>query len=328
MHIRPNSATESAARPIAGNTAGNTAGNATRLATRNATADLAGWRDWLTLTKPEITFLVTISSLAGFILGSGDAIAGWTLLWAMIGIPLTSAGGAVLNHVIEREHDAVMKRTAKRPIPAGRIQPDHAMWFGLGLVAAGLGVLCPLTNPLTGVLAALTVVLYLFVYTPLKRRSTLNTLVGTIPGALPALGGWTAATGGFGWGGWALFGVLLCWQMPHFFSLAWMYRQDYARAGYEMLPVAEPDGRSLVRQTVAFSVGMIGFSVVPVLLGISGAAYLAAALLLGAWFMLPVMRFACTRSVQHARGVLKASVMYIPLLLAAIVIDRLLALGV
>ncbi|MDA0378486.1 MAG: heme o synthase [Bacteroidetes bacterium] len=296
----------------------------TRTLDAPALATPAPWRDWLTLTKPEITFLVTISSLAGFILASTGSVDGWTLLWAMIGIPLTSAGGCVLNQVMEHGYDAGMKRTAHRPLPAGRIRVEHAKWYGLGLLATGLGILCPLTNPLTGVLAAFTVALYLWVYTPLKRRSTWNTLVGTIPGALPVLGGWTAATGQLGAGGWALFGVLLCWQMPHFFSLAWMYRKDYGNSVFLMLPSSDEGGNRTARQMVGYTLLMIAFSITPVLLGLSSWTYLAGALLLGLWFLRPVGRFWFTRSVQDARSVLKASVLYIPLLLGAIILDRLL----
>ncbi len=280
-------------------------------------------RDWVTLTKPEITFLVMISSLAGFVLASGDAIDGWRLVWTIVGITFASAGGCALNQYIERDFDAGMKRTASRPIPAGRITPESARWFGALLVLAGVAILCPLTNPLTGVMAAATVALYLWVYTPLKRKTHLNTIVGTIPGALPILGGWTAASGTFGWGGWVLFGVLVCWQMPHFLSLAWMYRKDYEKGKFVMLPLNDPDGIATARQTLGFSLGMIGFSVLPVVLGLSGWAYLIGALVLGAWFMIPVTRFFKTLSVVHARKVLKASVLYIPLLLTAIVVDRL-----
>ena len=286
-------------------------------------AGAATWKDWLSLTKPEITFLVTISSLAGFILGSVGSVDGWTLLWAMIGIPLTSAGGCALNQYLESDLDADMKRTAQRPIPASRIQADHAKWDGLGVLAAGLGILCPLTNPLTGVMAAFTVALYLWVYTPMRRRSTWNTLVGTIPGALPVLGGWTAATGNLGIGGWILFGVLLAWQMPHFFSLAWMYRKDYGNSAFLMLPSSDKQGDRTARQMIGFTLVMIVFSVLPVVVGLSSWVYLAGALTLGIWFLLPVGRFWYTRSVKDARAVLKASVMYIPLLLAAIILDRL-----
>lgn len=291
--------------------------------TLSATIQKATFRDWLMLTKPEITFLVTISALAGFVLASPDGIDGWTLLWAMIGIPLTSAGGCAMNHWLERDLDGEMKRTAARPLPSGRIRPEAGAWFGMLLIGAGLGILCPLTNPLTGVLAAVTVALYLFVYTPLKRKTTLNTLVGTIPGALPVLGGWTAASGTLGPAGWALFAVLVCWQMPHFYSLAWMYRKDYGRAGYVMLTVNDESGRRTAFHMLAWTVGMIAFSVLPVVLGAVGLWYGAFALLLGAWFLRPVLEFRADRSALQARVVLKASVMYIPLLLGAIVIDRL-----
>jgi protoheme IX farnesyltransferase len=267
---------------------------------------------------------VTISSLAGFVMASTGGVDGWTLFWAMIGIPLTSAGGCALNQVLEVELDARMKRTANRPLPSGRIDVSHATWFAVGLIAAGVGILCPLTNPLTGVMAAMTVALYIWVYTPLKRKSTWNTLVGTIPGALPILGGWTAASGDVGAGGWALFGVLLCWQMPHFFALAWMYRKDYGESPFLMLPSGDEQGTRTALQMIVFSVLMIVFSVLPVSLGLSGMAYLVGALLLGGWFMVHVGRFWLTRSVQHARAVLKGSVMYIPLLLMAIILDRLL----
>ncbi len=184
---------------------------------------------------------------------------------------LTSAGGCALNQVLEADLDASMKRTANRPIPAGRIGINQAKWFSLLLIGAGVGILCPLTNPLTGVMAAMTVALYIWVYTPLKRKSTWNTLVGTLPGALPVLGGWTAASGSLGAGGWALFGVLLCWQMPHFFALAWMYRKDYQASPFLMLPSSDPergsdstaDGRVLARHDCLF-----GRSCVPRTIGL------------------------------------------------------------
>jgi protoheme IX farnesyltransferase len=283
----------------------------------------AHWKDYLILTKPEITFLVTISALAGFLLGTTGAVDGWRLAWLLVGTALTSAGGGVLNHCLEHRYDAQMHRTASRPIPAGRIAPRTAFGFGLVLVAVGLGLLCPLTNPLTGVLAALTVGLYLFAYTPLKRITAWNTVVGTIPGALPALGGFTAATGALGAGGWALFAILVLWQFPHFFSLAWMYRKDYARGGFAMLPVIQPSGQMMAVQMVLSTVLLILASGVPVGLGLLGGGYLAGALLLGGWFLWPVLVFYRSRTTQDARRVLKASVVYIPLLVLLIVLDRL-----
>lgn len=281
------------------------------------------WKDYWTLTKPEISFLVMISSVAGFVLGSPDTFDGWRLLFTVLGVTLTSGGSGVLNHYLERGLDGRMRRTAKRPLATGRIAPESARAFGMLLVAAGLAILCPLTNPLTGVLAALTVVLYLYVYTPLKRLTKYNTLVGTLPGALPALGGYTAATNTLGAGGWALFAILLCWQMPHFFALAWMYRKDYARAGYRMLPVVEPDGRSTARQTLLYTALLFGAGTLPFVAGAAGLPYLAGAVLLGLWFLRPAIAFFRTRSVQDARRVLMASILYIPLLVILIIVDRL-----
>lgn len=279
-------------------------------------------RDYLTLTKPEISFLVTISALAGFLLGAPGAFNGWTLFFLLIGVALTSAGACVLNHYVEMDLDAQMKRTATRPLPSGRLAPKAARNFGYVLVAAGVGLLCPLTNPLTATLAGLTVVLYLYVYTPLKRKTTLNTLIGTIPGALPALGGWTAATGSIGGSGLAIFAVLAFWQMPHFFSLAWMYRKDYGRGGYAMLPVVKPDGQATAFQTVAYTVALIGASIVPTLLGNTGLLYAGAAFVLGLWFLRPTITFYRTRTVHDARRVLKASIVYIPMLVLLILLDR------
>ena len=256
-------------------------------------------------------------------LGGSAAVDWLTLMWTLIGVTLTSAGGCALNHYLERELDLQMKRTASRPLPAGRIAPGSALRFGLFLVAAGVGLLCPLTNPLTGILAAATVALYLFVYTPLKRVSTWNTFVGTLPGALPALGGYTAATGTFGMAGWAFFAVLICWQLPHFYALAWMYRSDYARGGHQMLSVAAPDGRSLRFQVVLFSVLMVAASLVPFLIDAAGLIYAAGALLIGIWFFVPVARFHHQMTGVAARGLLKATVYYIPLLVLLIVVDRL-----
>lgn len=278
--------------------------------------------DYLSLTKPEITFLVTLSALAGFILASGDDLDGFRLLWTLIGIPLVAAGGAALNHLAEIEFDATMKRTSARPLPAGRILPHRAKWFGIGLVTLGLSILCPLANPLTGVLGALSVLLYLYVYTPLKRITPYNTLVGAIPGALPALGGWTAATGSLGPGGWAIFALLLFWQMPHFMALAWMYRKDYDRAGYRMWSIGDEKGRLTATIMVGFTALMFMSSFLPVLLSLAGVVYLIGAILLAGWFTLPVLRFCRSKSVQDARKVLKASVLYIPLLLLLIVADR------
>ena len=285
-------------------------------------------RTWLLgcweLTKPEITFQVTLSALAGYLMGTWDALDGWHLAGTLLGTALTAAGVGTLNHYFERDFDAAMRRTARRPLPSGRVSPATARYLGMLLVFAGIGLLCPVANALTAALAILTVLLYLYVYTPLKRRTKYNTLIGTIPGALPALGGWTAATGNLALGGWTLFAILAVWQMPHFLSLAWMYRKDYERAHYQMLPVVEPDGHSTALQTLAFTALLIPLGLGPYLVGIAGPVYLIGALLLGLYFLRPALVFYRTRQVQDARRVLRASIVYIPAWTGLIVLDWLL----
>ena len=280
-------------------------------------------RDYWELTKPEISLVVVLSSVAGFFLGSPEQVNWMTLTWLVIGGLMTSGGVGALNQYFERDFDRSMRRTANRPIPAGRVSPLAASRFGILLVIGGVALLCPLTNPLTGILAALTALLYVFVYTPLKRKTTLNTIIGTLPGALPALGGWTAATGNLRPEGWILFGVLVAWQMPHFLSLAWMYRKDYARAGMKMTPSVS-GLRSTMVQTIGFSVVLLPLGVLPWVVGLTGPAYGIGALLLGGYFLLPVYRFWRRPTSHTARRVLLASVAYIPLLLLILIADRLL----
>lgn len=284
-------------------------------------------RDYFELTKPEITLLVALSAVAGFILAPNAAFDILRFIVLIVGVCLTSAGASVLNHWLERDMDGRMKRTMSRPLPAGRISPDAARNLGTVLIAAGVGLLCPLTNPLTGALALAAALLYIFVYTPLKRVTAWNTLVGTLPGALPALGGWTAATGSIGWGGVAMFGILAAWQMPHFLSLAWMYRKDYERGGYVMLPVRDPDGRSTVRQTLGYTALLVALSFAPNVLGLTGWLYAAGAACLGAWSLYAAVDFYRTYSVQDARRVLRISIVYIPALVLALLLDRILVGG-
>jgi protoheme IX farnesyltransferase len=277
--------------------------------------------DYWTLTKPEISFLVTVSAFAGFLLGSPDGLAWVPLVATLAGVALCAGGVGILNHVAEIDLDARMKRTADRPLPAGRLDAAQAKRVGVGLVAAGVGVICPLANPLTALLAALTAALYVWVYTPLKRVTKWNTLVGTVPGALPALGGYTAATGALGAGGWALFGILACWQMPHFLSLAWMYRKDYARGDYAMLPVVEPSGDSTAAQMIGFTALLLAVSTLPTVVGAAGWLYLLGAVPLGLWFLRSTLAFHTRRTGAAARRVLKASIVYIPVLVALIGVD-------
>ncbi len=277
--------------------------------------------DYWELTKPEIALLVMISALAGFLLGSPAGVDAWQLGFTLLGTGLSSAGGGVLNHYVERSHDALMRRTAKRPLPAGRIVPSRALAYGIFLVLSGLALLA-LVNLITVSLAALTVALYIFVYTPLKRKTSLNTLVGAVPGALPGLGGFAAATGTLGTGGWLLFLILALWQMPHFLSLAWMYRKDYARARYVMGTVVDPDGRSTARQALLYTGGLCLAALLPTVAGLTGWVYLAGAVVLGFWFLLPAVAFYRARTVREARRILSSSILYIPLLVVLIFVDR------
>ncbi|PSQ96264.1 MAG: protoheme IX farnesyltransferase [Bacteroidetes bacterium SW_9_63_38] len=297
-----------------------TAVSASDRAIRSRSVGEALW-DYLVLAKPEISSVVTMSAFAGFLLGSPAGLDGWTLLWTMLGVALCAGGVGVLNHVLERRYDAQMKRTADRPLPAGRVDTDRARTFGILLACAAVGLLCPLVNVITAVIAALTAALYLFVYTPLKRVTKWNTLIGTVPGALPALGGYTAATGQPGPGGWAVFGILACWQMPHFLSLAWMYRNDYSRGDYAMLPVVEPDGDSTAAQMIGFAALLIPLSVLPTLVGSAGWIYGAGVVPLGLWFLWTTIVFNGERTGQKARRVLKVSVLYVPALVALLMVD-------
>ena len=280
--------------------------------------------DYVSLIKPEITFLVTISAFAGYLLGVEEEWHLPRLVALLVGVACSSGGGATLNHFIERDKDARMKRTDQRPLPAGRIRPLAALLFGSVLSLTGVLTLLAFTNPLTALLAGLTIFLYVLLYTPLKTRTKYNTLVGTIPGALPALGGWTAATGTLGTGGWIVFAILVIWQLPHFFALAWMYRKDYARAGFRMLPVMEPDGRSTAQQVLASSLLLLGACALPYFAGLAGVMYLAGAVAVSAWLVGASMRFYRTLSNASARRVLKASIVHIPAIVLLLMIDRLL----
>jgi protoheme IX farnesyltransferase len=288
-----------------------------RLETRTRLVDL--WD----LIKPEITFLVGISSLAGFFLAGGASVDIGLLASTLTGVMLASAGGGMLNHLIERDLDSKMKRTATRPLAARRVSPLFAGIAGSILILAGIGILMVQVNTLTALLAAATAFGYLCVYTPLKTRTKYNTIVGCVPGALPALGGWTAATGEVGAGGLVLFAILFAWQMPHFLSLAWMYRRDYERAQFAMLPVLEPDGRSTGVQTLLFTIVVVALSLIPFAIGLTGLFYLVMVIAVGLYFVKASLQFYRSLANSDARKVLLASVVYVPVLVAAILLDQL-----
>ena len=279
--------------------------------------------DYFSLSKPEITFLVTISAIAGFILGTTGDISLPTFIGLIIGVAMSSAGGAAFNHYIERDKDAEMRRTDNRPLPSGRVKPVNVLILASLISVAGIAILLIFCNLLTSALAGLTIVLYIFLYTPLKQHTKYNTIVGTIPGALPALGGWTAATGSIGLGGLVIFSILLIWQLPHFLALAWMYRKDYDRAGFKMLPVVEPEGRSTANQMLISAVLLLIISLLPSAMGLTGMIYSIGVLIIGIWLVAMCVVFYRTMSNQDARRVLKASVIHIPVLVVLLIIDRL-----
>ena len=232
------------------------------------------------------------------------------------------AGSSALNHVIERDLDALMTRTANRPVPAGRIPAEAALVFGVVLAVAGLLELALAVNLLTALLGAVALAGYIFLYTPLKRVSPLAMIVGAVPGALPPVMGWAAVSEGLAAGAWVLFGILFLWQLPHFLAIAWMCREDYARAGFPMLPVVDPDGRSTARQMILFGVALLAMSLLPSALGLTGATYTLGAIVLGLFFLGVCVAFALSHSTAAARRVLLVSVVYLPAVLAVMVLDR------
>jgi protoheme IX farnesyltransferase len=279
-------------------------------------------RDFLELTKPRITVLILICTAVGFAFGSPGALHFSLLVHALLGTALMASGTAALNQWYEADSDAKMRRTNKRPIPAGRIEPVYALAFGAWLSMTGFGELWFQTNPLAAVLGLFTLATYIGVYTPLKRRSAVCTTVGALPGAMPPLIGYAAANGRLDAEALALFLILFVWQFPHFYAIAWMYREDYARGGIRMLPVIEPDGESTARRIVACSLLLIPISLVPHLLGMTGSLYVAAAIVAGLILLYFGVRLGRERSLAGARHVLLASVLYLPALLAAMVLDR------
>jgi len=277
---------------------------------------------YLELTKPRITFLIVLTSAAGFALASGARIDYVALLRAMLGIALLSSGIATINQYMERDLDALMRRTANRPLPSGRLLPWEALAFGVSLIVLAQVYLAVLVNPLTALLGLTVIAGYLFGYTPLKTRTSLSTMVGAFPGAVPPLIGWAAARGTIGLEAWVLFAILFLWQFPHFLAIAWMYREDYSRAGILMLPVVEPDGRVTAQQIVVYTVLLLPVSLIPAVLGISGKVYLYGAIVLGLLFLYSSVRAALSKSRQEARRLLLASVIYLPLLFILMVLNR------
>jgi len=278
-------------------------------------------RIYLELTKPRILVMVLVTTTLGFLLGGGSRDPLSLLFLTLMGVGGATGGAAVLNNYLERDFDAKMVRTRKRALPAGLIEPLRALNLGVGLVLAGVLLLAMAVNLLAGFLVLLAAFLYVLVYTPLKRITWWNTTFGAIPGAIPPMAGWAAATGHVGPGAWALFAILFAWQHPHFFAIAWIFRDDYRSAGFKMLPAIEPSGLQTVRLTLGFSVVLIGVSLIPTLIGMAGWLYFSGTLLIGLLMLIVALSFARDRSVGNARRLLKSSVLYLPLLLLFIIVD-------
>jgi protoheme IX farnesyltransferase len=282
-----------------------------------------GWVSvYAELFKARLTFLVLLTTLVGFYLGFRGPVDYLLMIHTLVGTALVASGASALNQLWERKYDAKMRRTQSRPLPSGRLQPQTV--FLVGVISAGLGLLylAIAVNVLTASIGAVTLISYLFVYTPLKRITWLNTAVGAVPGALPPLMGWTAARGQLTGEGWALFAILAFWQLPHFLAIAWIYRDEYARAGFKMLPVLDPDGHRTGRQTVSHTLGLLPVSLCPFLFHLTGLIYLAGAVALGLLFLWFAIRFSRDLTVTRARQLFYASILYLPLLLALMVLDK------
>ena len=277
---------------------------------------------YMELTKPRITFLIVLTSAAGFALASRGTVNYAAMISAMLGIGLLSSGIATLNQYMERDLDALMRRTANRPLPSGKLSQWEALTFGIGLTVIAELYLALLVNPLAALLGLTVIAGYLFGYTPLKTKTSLSTMVGAFPGAVPPLIGWAAARGSIDLEAWVLFAILFLWQFPHFLAIAWMYREDYSRAGILMLPVVEPDGRVTAQQIVVYPVLLLPVSLLPAAMGLSGKVYLYGAIVLGLLFLYSSLRAAFSKSKQEARRLLLASVVYLPLLFILMVLNR------
>ncbi len=278
--------------------------------------------DYAELTKPRVLVLVLFTVATGTWLAAGGMPDLAVLLHTLIGTSLVAAGASALNQLLERDSDARMRRTENRPLPAGRLQPVEVLCFGLSCAGAGLVyLLVALPDPLAALVAGITFVSYVFLYTPLKRKTSLNTLVGAVPGALPPVIGWTAVTGSVDPAVATLFMIVFLWQVPHFLAIAWIYRDDYARAGLHMLPVLDRDGGMSGRQMVSYCLALIPASLGPALLGVAGPIYLTGAVLLGLGFLNCTVGFTRGPSVVQARRVLRASLIYLPALLALLLLD-------
>jgi protoheme IX farnesyltransferase len=280
------------------------------------------WVDFYELTKPRMNFLVLITTMVGFCVASVGSLDWMLLVHALLGTGMTAAAASILNQFAERRLDAMMPRTQSRPLPAGRITPAEALAAGAALAILGVAYLAIWVNALTALLGLFTLGSYVLVYTPLKRRTSLNTVIGAVPGAVPPVMGFTAATGALSPEAMVLFGILFFWQMPHFLAIAILYRDDYAAAGFKMLPVIDSDLRLTGRQIVLYAIALVPVSLMPSLLGMTGAAYFTAAVLLGLAFLTFGVSCATSRTRVDAKKLFLASIVYLPLLLGVMMLDK------
>jgi len=277
---------------------------------------------YVALTKPDVSFLVLITTAAGYYMGARGPVNWLHMLQTVFATMLIAAGTAALNHYIERESDRYMRRTASRPLPSGALQPVQALVFGIVLSVAGALALYYVAGWIAALLGVVTCVGYLFGYTPLKKRTVWATFIGAFPGAIPPMIGWVAATGSLDRGAWLLFGILFLWQFPHFHAIAWMYREDYARAGIQMLPVVDPEGKRTFRQIIWTAVGLIGVSLLPSVVGLAGMMYFFGALVVSLGLLQVCIWAASIKTNVRAKWLMHATVMHIPVLLGLMVYDK------
>ncbi len=277
---------------------------------------------YVALTKPDVSFLVLMTTAAGYYMGARGAVDWLHLIQTVFATLLIAAGTATLNHYIERDSDRFMRRTASRPLPSGQLQPREALWFGLILCVAGALDLYFTAGILASALGVLTSLSYLLVYTPLKKRTVWATAVGAFPGAIPPMIGWVAATGTLDRGAWLLFAILFLWQFPHFYAIAWMYREDYARAGILMLPVVDREGTRTFRQIILTAIALVGVSLLPAVMGLAGVRYFFGALVVSTAFVQVCLWAASSRTNVRAKWLMHATVLHIPLLLGLMIYDK------
>jgi heme o synthase len=278
--------------------------------------------DFVALAKPRLNLLVVGSSLVGYVMAGGEISDATRVVFTVAGTALVAGGASAFNQVIERTPDSLMQRTRLRPLPDGRLQARESLVFATLMSIAGLAILAAGVNVLSAVVALTTLLTYAVIYTPLKRRSSFSTVIGAIPGALPPVIGWAAARGDLSRGAWVLFGIVFLWQLPHFLAIAWIYRDDYARAGFPMLPVIEPDGRSTGRQATLYCAALLPVSLAPTLIGLTGTFYFAATMALSLLFLALTIRFARTRAIPDARRLFFGSIIYLPILWILMIAGR------